>query len=400
MKTVSINGSIGYSWWEENYTTAATVREQLDGLEDGEGIEVSIDSLGGSVYEGIVIFNLLRDLAKTHPMSVRVIGVAMSMASYIMLAARSVNKDARLTVSDNSIVMIHNPWTVAVGDYRELSKVAEYLKKLAALYGSIHATISGLSIKDIREAMDAEIYYVGREIVDVGFANDFEAIGDESGAVDTAVAHERRLELVNAARTQFEKFTQSASSRVPDYADWQKVAAFLNEKPVGGQTPLDKIGLGNNVFAVYPAGLVFSPSDSRGEPSFFVNSEGGKMSPEELQVKEKSCYDAIFERGVAEGVKSALEKERLRVATHIKMGGKVGDMALAVKFIENGKLASDEDVNNAYFDAALDKSRLEARNADNPPPMNMADESSGDAVAKAFTLGAQGKTTEGKAWRE
>jgi ATP-dependent protease ClpP protease subunit len=83
MKQVSIEGDIGYDFWTESGVTAKTVKEQLAGLLDGEEIQVNINSAGGSVYEGVVIFNLLRDHAKTHSVSVRINCMALSMASYL-----------------------------------------------------------------------------------------------------------------------------------------------------------------------------------------------------------------------------------------------------------------------------------------------------------------------------
>jgi len=59
MKTVKIDGEIGYSWWTGSGVTAKTVKQQLEGIRDGEEIEVEIDSPGGSVYEGVRIFNLI-----------------------------------------------------------------------------------------------------------------------------------------------------------------------------------------------------------------------------------------------------------------------------------------------------------------------------------------------------
>jgi ATP-dependent Clp protease protease subunit len=118
MKEVLIEGDIGYSYWDNSGVTAKSVKKQLSGLGDGEEINIIINSPGGSVYEGIVIFNFIRDCAKTHPISVKVNCIAMSMASYIMLAPRTIDRNAKITVSENSVVMIHNPWGFAWGDYR------------------------------------------------------------------------------------------------------------------------------------------------------------------------------------------------------------------------------------------------------------------------------------------
>ncbi|MDR2774793.1 MAG: Clp protease ClpP, partial [Tannerella sp.] len=176
MKEVFIDEDIGYSWWDGSGITAKGIQEQLKEIADGEDIKITIHSTGGSVYEGIVIFNLLRDYAKAHPVSVHINCMAMSMASYIALAARTVDKNAAVYVSENSIVAIHNPYSWTSGDYRKFQKQADYLEKLAVIYGAVHASVSGKSEKEIRAAMDAETFYVGKEIQDMGFANHFEEI--------------------------------------------------------------------------------------------------------------------------------------------------------------------------------------------------------------------------------
>jgi ATP-dependent protease ClpP protease subunit len=79
MKEVLMDGAIGYEWWTDSGITAKSVAKQLEGLEDGEDIKITINSPGGSVYEGIVIFNLIRDYAKAHPVAVRINCMAMSM---------------------------------------------------------------------------------------------------------------------------------------------------------------------------------------------------------------------------------------------------------------------------------------------------------------------------------
>jgi ATP-dependent protease ClpP protease subunit len=105
MKKIVIDGEIGYDWWADSGVTAKSVQKQLEGLVDGEDIEIEINSPGGSVYEGAVIFNLIRDTAQAHQVSVRINCLALSIASYIALAARTVDGDSKITASDNSIIL-------------------------------------------------------------------------------------------------------------------------------------------------------------------------------------------------------------------------------------------------------------------------------------------------------
>jgi ATP-dependent protease ClpP protease subunit len=109
MKEIAIDGEIGYDWWADSGNTGKTVAAQLEGLAPGEEARVTVNSPGGSVYEGAVIFNLPRGTAKTHPAPARVNSIAMSMGSYIAPAARTVDRNMKVTVCDNSVVTIHNP---------------------------------------------------------------------------------------------------------------------------------------------------------------------------------------------------------------------------------------------------------------------------------------------------
>jgi ATP-dependent protease ClpP protease subunit len=375
MKTVSIEGDIGYDWWSDSGVTAKTVKEQLAGLLDGEEIQVNINSAGGSVYEGVVIFNLLRDHAKTHSVSVRINCMALSMASYIALAARTVDRNATITVSDNSVVMIHNPWTYTWGDYRDLQKEALYLEKLAAMYGSVHAAVSGQSEKDIRKAMDDETYYVGKEIVEVGFANNFDAIVEEAsgGAIDV------RDNLIINAKFAVNKAMESARA-----AEKKDGSAYRNE--------LEK------AVALYQG---YKPPAAASAGGVITNKTpgGGSMKPEELLAQDKACYDAVF----ALGEKAALEKEQARVSAHIMLGKEAGSLETAAKYIEEGKSSMDEAVRAEYLALSMKNNRIAARNADDVGDISTSqggEDVDAKAVSHAFALGVQGKTMEGKSWAE
>jgi ATP-dependent protease ClpP protease subunit len=375
MKTVAIEGDIGYDWWSDSGVTAKTVKEQLAGLLDGEEIQVNINSAGGSVYEGVVIFNLLRDHAKTHPVSVRINCMALSMASYIALAARTVDKNAAITVSDNSVVMIHNPWTYTWGDYRDLQKEALYLEKLAAMYGSVHAAVSGQSERAIRKAMDDETYYVGKEIVEAGFANNFDAIVKDDG--DSTIGAKDNL-IINA------KFAVNKAMESARAAEKKDGSAYRNE--------LEK------AVAFYQG---YKPPAATSAGGVITNKTpgGGNMKPEELLAQDKACYDAVF----ALGEKAALEKERARVSAHIMLGKEAGSLETAAKYIEEGKSSMDEAVRAEYLALSMKNNRIAARNADDVGDINTSqggEDVDAKAVSHAFALGVQGKTMEGKSWAE
>jgi ATP-dependent protease ClpP protease subunit len=376
MKEILIDGEIGYDWWADSGNTGKTVAAQLEGLAPGEEVHVTVNSPGGSVYEGAVIFNLLRDTAKTHPVSVRVNSIAMSMGSYIVLAARTVDKNMKVTVCDNSVVMIHNPWTYTWGDYRDLKKEAEYLEKLAAMYGSVHSFVSGKPDSEIRQAMDGETFYVGKEIFDAGFANDYEAVAPDPDADGTGAAGAGRDGRIIGAKLRFDKAMQKAreaQNKKEAKNDLLKAAAVF--QPAGKTNDAESA-----------AGGAIPPS--------LKNTAGGKMKGEELLAQDKSCYDEVYAKGAAE----ALEKERARVAAHIKMGETVGNLKAACKFIKEGKSFLDEAVHAEYMALSIDKNRYDARLADNQEGLGFAGESGGgdgEKIAAAFKAGLSGKSLGG-----
>jgi ATP-dependent protease ClpP protease subunit len=289
MKEVFIDGIIGYEWIDDACITAKKIKKQLAKLEDGEEIKITIDSPGGSVSEGVVIFNLIRDYAKEHPVSTRINCKALSMASYIALAARTVNKTAKVTASENSTMMIHNPYGAVVGDYRKMKNSADYLEKLAVLYGSVHSGVAGRPDKEIRDAMDKETFYVGKEIQEIGFANDFEIIiendtnGSAMGGGRDALIANARLELDRAIMKDYEA---KAKDPVAYLSEFDKMVALFN---------------------------VSEPPAAESAKTSGKNNFGGCMTPEELKAQNKALYDAIFAQGEAAGI----EKERARVNAYL-----------------------------------------------------------------------------------
>ena len=85
-------------------------------------IEFEIDSPGGSVFHGISIYNAIKNYDRGK-CRMHVVGDCSSMAAYIMLAG-----DGDVEFEPNSIVVIHNPWSVTVGDYRDMQKEGKILE--------------------------------------------------------------------------------------------------------------------------------------------------------------------------------------------------------------------------------------------------------------------------------
>jgi len=144
--------------------SASQLAEDLDKI-DAEQIRVEINSPGGNVFDGIAIYNALR----AHPARVttRVDGLAASIASVIFQAG-----DER-QIMTGAQVMIHNAWTVAVGDSAELHKTADLLEKQNVNIADIYTERSGsdLEASDWLDLMSDETWMTAAEAVEYGLAD-------------------------------------------------------------------------------------------------------------------------------------------------------------------------------------------------------------------------------------
>lgn len=128
-----------------------------------EEIVVNINSPGGSVFEGIEIYNYLKGL--DNPTTVRINSLAASIATVIALGADE------LHISESAFFMIHNPWSMAMGEADDMRKQADVLDKIKETILSIYEKNSTLDRERITALMDEETWLTGSEAVEYGFAN-------------------------------------------------------------------------------------------------------------------------------------------------------------------------------------------------------------------------------------
>lgn len=153
---VYIYDSIGF-WGVE----AEAFVKEFDAI-TSKSIVIRINSPGGSVFDGMAIYNAI----KRHPATVRAVvdGLAASMASLIALAADTVE------MSRFAMFMIHNPWGIAIGDAEDMRAEAEILEKLTGQAVAIYADSSNLTAGEVRSAMTATTWYTAEEAEEAGFA--------------------------------------------------------------------------------------------------------------------------------------------------------------------------------------------------------------------------------------
>lgn len=158
---VFIYGDIGESYWTETVTAADFVKE-IAAL-DVDAITVRINSVGGSVPDGLAIYNAI----KRHKAQVTtaIDGMALSIASLIAMAGDTVE------MADNAILMIHAPWTYAAGNSMQMREQADVLDKWAEAMSTSYAAKTGRDAGEMLALLTdgADHYYTAAEAESEGF---------------------------------------------------------------------------------------------------------------------------------------------------------------------------------------------------------------------------------------
>ncbi len=153
------------SWWKESETSAKYFSDKLKEYENAKEIKIYINSLGGSVLEGIAIYNQLK--RHSAHKTVYIDGFACSIASVIAMAGDTV------IMPKNTCMMIHNAWIVAMGSAKELRKAADDLDVInsAAIQAYLDRAGDKLTREKLTEMLDAETYLTAEQCIEYGFAD-------------------------------------------------------------------------------------------------------------------------------------------------------------------------------------------------------------------------------------
>ncbi len=157
---VFVYGDIG-GWWDG--IQADEFAKEIAAL-DAETITVRLNSPGGVVFDGVAIYNALAQ----HKAKIvaTVDGIAASIASVILMAADEIK------IVEGAHVMIHKPWSLAMGDAEAMRKEADILDKLEAGIIDIYEARTGADRKQLADWVAAETWFSAKEAVDAGFADE------------------------------------------------------------------------------------------------------------------------------------------------------------------------------------------------------------------------------------
>lgn len=157
---VFIYDVVGDSWIGND---AATVVKEIRNIK-AKKINLRINSPGGSVFDGMAIYNAL--LGHEATVTTYIDGLAASIASVIALAGD------KIIMAENAMFMIHNPWTFTAGDAKALRKEADVLDQVRETILNTYTSRTGGDREDLAKSMDDETWYDATQAKEAGFVTD------------------------------------------------------------------------------------------------------------------------------------------------------------------------------------------------------------------------------------
>jgi len=174
-RILHLNGTIAEeSWYDDEVTPQLFKDELMSGTGD---VTVWINSPGGDCVAAAQIYNMLVEYPGS--VTVKIDGIAASAASVIAMAG------ARVLMSPVSMLMIHNPMTVAFGDTGEMQKAIEMLSSVKDSIINAYEIKTGLSRTKLSHLMDAETWMDANKAIELGFADEIMKRSGEADAMGT-----------------------------------------------------------------------------------------------------------------------------------------------------------------------------------------------------------------------
>ena len=178
---MTIAGVIGDGWAApDSCTTADAMRAALKSAPKAQNIKVDIESMGGDYFQGLAMYQMLQE----HPATVNVsIGAcAASSASLIAMAGDTIS------MHETSTMLVHNPWSICLGDANEMRKCAADLDLLTGTAVSAYAARTGMEPDAVASLMNEDRLMTADECKKAGFCTDVRPAKTKTSALsDTEV---------------------------------------------------------------------------------------------------------------------------------------------------------------------------------------------------------------------
>lgn len=165
---------IGDSWF--GGISASQFSKDMKAYADTEKITVRINSPGGDVFDGIAIYNILKQ--HKAKVEVHIDGLAASIASVIAMAGDTIH------IAENAMMMIHEAWTVVAGSSGMLREAADMLEKVNGQIVKTYMTRASVEEQQIIDLMAAETWMTAEEAVEYGLADQMSESLDMAACFD------------------------------------------------------------------------------------------------------------------------------------------------------------------------------------------------------------------------
>lgn len=210
--SISVFDVIGADWYGDG-VTASRIAAALRSI-GGADVTVNINSPGGDMFEGLAIYNLLREYEGK--VTVKVLGLAASAASIIAMAGDEVQ------IGRGAFLMIHNCWVYAMGNRHDLQQIAADMVPFDKAMNDIYSARTGLDAVTIDAMMDAETYIGGSDAVEKGFADRLLSADEIADGDDSPAAALRKLDAMlaktDAPRSERRKLLKALTGGKPGAA--------------------------------------------------------------------------------------------------------------------------------------------------------------------------------------
>lgn len=231
--TISIYGPIGATWDGEG-VTVKRISAALRSIGQND-VTVNINSPGGDFFEGVAIYNILRQ--HNAKVTVNILGLAASAGSVIAMAGDEIN------MGEGSFLMIHNAWAVAIGNRHDFIEAAAFLDPFDLEMASLYANRTGMKQSEIVKLMDAETWIGSAKAIENGFADgllDRDSVTEDANAkgerkalamVEAAMAQSgySRSQRRDTLKSLFSGKPGAADSATPSAGDNRELAALLQD---------------------------------------------------------------------------------------------------------------------------------------------------------------------------
>ena len=227
--TITIYGVIGVDFWTGDGVTVKRIDAALRAIGERD-VTVYINSPGGDMFEGIAIYNRLRE--HSHKVTTKVLGLAASAASVIYLAG------SERQVASSAFLMIHNCWGCICGNRHYLRDVADDMEEFDAAMSDLYAETSAQSVESMAEMMDDETFIRGKRAVELGLATGLLAADEVTESTTTESQHNNALKAMDIAlakagmpRSERRELFANFKSGMPSAAGGATHTAGPTDKP-------------------------------------------------------------------------------------------------------------------------------------------------------------------------